>query len=157
MKASTRARLERLERKIAPPSAPPSHGFSIIDLGTWTAEARAAYRAASDAEDWATCNRLMEEHAGIPCPTATTRRRRWSNRPPRVVELVIDHIEGEPIDLDDEPDDRRRSDGVPVVVGPQNAPALDPDEIIGFDKFGFPETRVQRAERLKRQTGGIWH
>lgn len=69
---------------------------------------------------------------------------------PLISTRLIDHddIGAEPID--NEPDDRRRQDGVTVEVGPKLTPAaLDPNEIVGNDPFGNPETRAQRIEGMK--------
>lgn len=154
MRASTKSRIDKIERLIAPTSGPPSHGFAIIDLATFPDHARVAYNEAAERGDWRACNLLMERYAGIPAPPESSRRRRLSRRPLRVVELVIDHMdESEPEPIDDAPDTHQRvmKDGSAIIVtSPQNPPPLDPEEIVGHDPFGYAETRAQHSERLRR-------
>lgn len=121
--------------------------------GDWPASARAEYSAASQCEDWETCNRLMHEYAGMPLPAPSPRRRRLG-RPLRVVELVIDHLGADSEPVKDDPDPRERTARVgtaPIVTSPQSPAAADPDEMVGRDPFDSPETRAHRAERPRIQ------
>lgn len=107
----------------------------------------------SEREDWVACDRRMSQYARMPSPAPRPRRRRHG-RLFRAVELVIEHLDAEP-ESDDEPDDRDRTarDGSSIIVtSTASVLALDPDEIIGYDAAGYPETRAQRGERLKRQS-----
>jgi hypothetical protein len=62
-----------------------------------------------------------------------------------MVELVIDHADAEP-EPDDEPAFRERmlrDDSAVVATSPQTATTLD--------QCGYPESRAQRAERLRAE------
>lgn len=150
-----KTRIERLEKLVAPPAAPStSPPFTIVDLGEWSAESRAAYRVASEAEDWPACNRLMEAHAGIPQPSrARTRRRHLPNRPRRMVELVIDHLDAEPVE-NDEPDSRQHTlrDGTSAIVtGPVTPAVPDLDRIVEYDASGYTVTERERQAKLRAE------
>ena len=71
-----------------------------------------------------------------------------------MIKPVIDHLDTETIE--DEPDRRERTarDGSSIIVTSPAMPAApDPNEIVSYDAFGYPETRSQQAEGLKAQAG----
>lgn len=89
--------------------------------------------------------RPIKGKLSMPLPSPAARRRGRFGRPLRMVELVIDHADAEP-EPDDEPAFRERmlrDDSAVVATSPQTATTLD--------QCGYPESRAQRAERLRAE------
>lgn len=154
--ASLEARLDRLEKRVNVPTAPPSGPeFRIISVLAWPEDAQVAYEAACDAGDADAVAELMERYEGIakPEPRPERKRRRpLVARRPRIVELIVCGIldEREPILDDDEPSRTMRdAEPSPAAAEPiVESPGTNPADVVGRDAFGNVETRQDRDNRL---------
>jgi hypothetical protein len=68
-----------------------------------------------------------------------------------VTPVVVKHIPDEP-EPEPEPDEAEyRADGAKLGTAPEGEPVLDPEEVVGLDPYGYPETRARRRARLERR------
>lgn len=154
------SRIDKLEKRVNVPTAPAGPEFRIISVLAWPSWAQREY----DAGDEATRDALLERFEGIepPAPEQRRRRRPLVNRPPRITTLVVCGILDErvPVDDDDTPErvgrdgtamgTARPAEPAPMVAEPEPVTADEGDlnQIVGFDPFGYVETRGNRAARL---------